>query len=155
MEQIAVPALTGLGLRLVELDLSGRRKPKVKVVISKRGGVTMDDCEKASRAVAHEFDRLDPLPGSYLLEVTSPGTDRPLVTAEDFADQCGRVVRMELEPETPVAEAAVPAQTAELLTVTGKILEASGGMLKIEPSSGGVLELKLERVRSARMVLPW
>lgn len=59
-----------------------------------QGGVTLADCQAVSREVSALLDVADPIPHSYVLEVSSPGLDRPLVKPGDFARFAGRVVRI-------------------------------------------------------------
>lgn len=54
------------------------------VVIDKDGGVTIDDCEKMHRAIDEPLDELDPIDCSYILNVSSPGLDRPLKLERDY-----------------------------------------------------------------------
>jgi ribosome maturation factor RimP len=59
-------------------------------------GITLDDCEKVSRAVSETLDASDPIPGRYTLEVSSPGLDRVLRTREHFERFAGERVRLEM-----------------------------------------------------------
>jgi ribosome maturation factor RimP len=56
--------------------------------------VTLEDCQKASRAVSAALDVEDIVPARYSLEVSSPGLDRPLKTAEDFTRFAGELARV-------------------------------------------------------------
>lgn len=57
-------------------------------------GVTIDQCESASRELSALLDVDDPIPGHYVLEVSSPGLDRPLFSAEQFSRACGSEVKL-------------------------------------------------------------
>ncbi|HKQ31230.1 MAG TPA: ribosome maturation factor RimP, partial [Burkholderiales bacterium] len=59
-------------------------------------GITADDCADVSRQLSALFDVEDPLPGSYILEVSSPGLDRPLVRLEDFRKRVGEMIKIKL-----------------------------------------------------------
>jgi ribosome maturation factor RimP len=59
-------------------------------------GITLDDCERVSRAVSELLDADDPIQGHYTLEVSSPGLERPLRSAEHFARFVGEDVFVEL-----------------------------------------------------------
>jgi ribosome maturation factor RimP len=76
------PIVAGAGFELDELDVrAAGRRHTVKVVVDSDTGVGLDDIAKLSRAAAAELDRHEHLiGGSYTLEVTSPGVDRPLTT---------------------------------------------------------------------------
>ena len=58
--------------------------------------VSTDDCEKVSRFLSEELDRLDPIEQNYYLEVSSPGLDRELIKEKDFIRFCGRLVDISL-----------------------------------------------------------
>ncbi len=81
----------GLELVLVEF-VKGPRGNTLRLVIDKEGGVTLDDCSRLSRVVSDLLDVHDPVPGSYNLEVSSPGINRPLVNAEDYERFSGQKV---------------------------------------------------------------
>ncbi len=81
----------GLELVLVEF-VKGPRGNTLRLVIDKEGGVTLDDCSRLSRVVSDLLDVHDPVPGSYNLEVSSPGINRPLVKAEDYERFSGQKV---------------------------------------------------------------
>ncbi len=81
----------GLELVLVEF-VKGPRGNILRLVIDKQGGVTLDDCSRLSRVVSDLLDVHDPVPGSYNLEVSSPGINRPLVKAEDYERFSGQKV---------------------------------------------------------------
>lgn len=95
VEDLARPIVEAMGLELVEVEWvreGGRRF--LRLYIDREGGVTLDDCEAVSRSVEAELDRLDPIPGSYYLEVSSPGLERPLKRDADFVRFAGRKVRV-------------------------------------------------------------
>jgi len=66
----------------------------LRVFIDKDGGVGLDDCEKVSRRLSSRLDEVDPIPGSYSLEVSSPGLERPLTRDEHFTRFAGRLVHI-------------------------------------------------------------
>ena len=69
----------------------------VKVFIDRQGGVTLEDCERAHRALSPALDVADPFPHAYTLEVSSPGLDRPLRRAEDYRRLRGKRVSLKLK----------------------------------------------------------
>jgi ribosome maturation factor RimP len=83
---VVAGALDLTGIELVDVELSGQAgRPLVRVFIDKDGGVSHADCARITRLLGEHFDA-DPSIGleSYVLEVSSPGIDRPLVKAADF-----------------------------------------------------------------------
>jgi ribosome maturation factor RimP len=91
------PVVEELGYGLWELECSpGRGNGFVRLYIDAEAGITVDDCERVSRAVSEVLDAEDPVAGQYTLEVSSPGLDRPLRTAAHFAGFVGATVFVEL-----------------------------------------------------------
>ena len=91
------PSLGHLGIDVVDVHWSGRGHGAVlRVVIDREGGVTLDDCERASNAASAVLDAYDPIDASYRLEVSSPGAERPIRTADDWRNAIGRRVNARL-----------------------------------------------------------
>jgi len=93
IRELIEPAIDSMGVELDDMEL-GRMKGKIllRVYIEKQGGVSIDDCEKVSREIATVLDVEDPVPGAYVLEVSSPGLDRPLRKPRDFIRFSGKKV---------------------------------------------------------------
>jgi ribosome maturation factor RimP len=95
VKEVIDPVIRDMGLALDYLELSQMRKRfLLKVFIEKKGGITLDDCEKVSREIEAVLDVEDPIPYSYTLEVSSPGLDRPLRNPADFKRFTGKMVRV-------------------------------------------------------------
>ncbi len=92
---LAEPLATKQGLTLIDVEFhSGRRRSILRCVLDKPSGVTLDDCERFHRALGALLDEADPVPGSYVLEVSSPGAERSLKTEREFRLFVGRAVRL-------------------------------------------------------------
>ena len=92
---IAEPVLENMGYRLVRVRMFGRT---LQVMAERAdGSMSIDDCETVSRALSPVLDVEDPIASAYMLEVSSPGIDRPLVRGEDFERWQGHEVKVELE----------------------------------------------------------
>ncbi|MEW6363405.1 MAG: ribosome maturation factor RimP [Acidobacteriota bacterium] len=79
------------GMEVVEVRF---RRSTLQVFIHREGGVSLADCETVSRVLSVALDVEDCIPFRYTLEVSSPGVDRPLKTARDFARVIGRRIRL-------------------------------------------------------------
>ena len=91
------PVLESGGFRLVRVTVTGREGKTVQVMAERPDGtMTIGDCEAASRELSPVLDVHDPVAGSYRLEVSSPGIDRPLVRPSDFDDWSGYEAKIEL-----------------------------------------------------------
>ena len=91
--EIIEPLLQMQGFELVELQLQQRQRQwLVRVFADAEGGISLEDCQRLSRDIGQAFDMENLLTTSYVLEVSSPGLDRPLRTARDFQRQRQRMV---------------------------------------------------------------
>lgn len=88
--------VAALGYELVDLDLRTGASGLLRLFIDAPDGVTLDDCEKVSRQIGALLDVEDPIPGSYVLEVSSPGVDRRLRTAGHFRRFVNEEVKIQL-----------------------------------------------------------
>jgi ribosome maturation factor RimP len=92
------PALQDRGFRLVRVAITGQDGNTVQVMAERADGtLTIEDCEAISREISPLLDVHDPITGSYRLEVSSPGIDRPLVRPSDFEDWAGYEAKIELK----------------------------------------------------------
>jgi ribosome maturation factor RimP len=97
LEQLLNPAVEASGYRLVRLRVSGGQRKTVQVMAERPDGhMGVDDCATLSRALSEVLEAADPFDGEYVLEVSSPGIDRPLTRAQDFARFAGHEARIEL-----------------------------------------------------------
>jgi ribosome maturation factor RimP len=95
---IVAPTIEGLGFELVRLRLMGGRRSTLQIMAERPdGGIEVDDCAKISRAVSAVLDVEDPISGEYVLEVSSPGIDRPLTRLKDFERWEGYEARVETD----------------------------------------------------------
>lgn len=91
------PAVERLGYELSDLEVKlGGRDGVVRLFIDKPEGVGLEDCETVSRQVSALLDVEDPLPGHYVLEVSSPGLDRRLTKVAHFQRFMGEDIRVTL-----------------------------------------------------------
>ena len=100
IEEISSQFLAANGLELYNSEfVKEGRDWFLRVYIDKVDSkiyVSTDDCEKVSRFLSEELDRLDPIPQNYYLEVSSPGMDRVLLRDKDFARFTGEIVDVNL-----------------------------------------------------------
>jgi len=94
--ELLEPAVGAMGYELADIDAHLGRRGLLRLFIDREGGVTVDDCQRVSEQVSALLDVEDPLPGSYVLEVSSPGFDRRLRKREHFERFAGERARVEL-----------------------------------------------------------
>jgi ribosome maturation factor RimP len=89
------PTLAQCGVELFDAQWDGRTEPRtLRLVIDSASGVSLDDCERVSNAVAVLLDVHDPIPEAYLLEVSSPGAERALRDLDDWRRHVGQRVNV-------------------------------------------------------------
>jgi ribosome maturation factor RimP len=85
LADIVGPVIEGLGFELVRIRLMGGRTRTLQIMADRpEGGIEVDDCATISTAVSAVLDVEDPVEENYILEVSSPGIDRPLTRLKDF-----------------------------------------------------------------------
>lgn len=84
------PRALSEGIEIVTIEVVGAKKsPTIRVYIDTENGVSFDELSSAQAWMGDLMDEIDPFPGAYTLEVSSPGIDRPLRTREHFARFAG------------------------------------------------------------------
>jgi ribosome maturation factor RimP len=131
------------GLTLVDVELKeGRGSRLLRVYIDKPEGISHADCELVSEQLSAMLDVEDPFPGSYTLEVSSPGLDRKLVKASDFAHFAGRKARVVVRE--PVDDQKV---------LEGRLAGFEAGRVRLDLGEAGLKELELANIQKARLVV--
>jgi len=95
---VVTPIVEELSLELVECLVKARRGNVTISILADRprGGITIDECTAVNKAVCRQLEEDDFIAENYLVEVASPGIDRPLVTHKDFLRVVGYEVRCHL-----------------------------------------------------------
>lgn len=113
----------GLVLETVTVRSAGKRR-QVTVTVDLPdgpGGVGSDALAEVSRAISEALDEVDLLPGAYVLEVSTPGTDRPLTEPRHYRRAVGRLVRL---------------RTRSGARLTGRLVDADGAGVALLPGEG-------------------
>ncbi|MES2916621.1 MAG: ribosome maturation factor RimP [Pseudomonadota bacterium] len=96
LADIVGPVIEGLGFELVRIRLMGGKTRILQIMADRPdGGIGVDECGDISTAVSAVLDVEDPLEDNYVLEVSSPGIDRPLTRLKDFEMWKGWEARIE------------------------------------------------------------
>src|SRR5215469_18176689 len=97
LEPIITPAIEAAGFRLVRLRIMGGKLKTLQIMAERPDGtMNVDDCAELSRALSDFLEHEDPIEGEYVLEVSSPGIDRPLTRITDYARWAGHEAKLEL-----------------------------------------------------------
>ena len=143
IEHLVNTPLKAEGFEIVRVILSGERRPKLQIMVERADGraVSIDDCAQASRLVSAVLDVEDPLSGPYVLEVSSPGIDRPLTRLGDFKSFAGFEARGELR---------VP--LAGRRRFRGRLLGVDHDRIRLETEREEI-ELSFDDIQKAKLVL--
>lgn len=148
-EPIVVHELDSMGYDLVELRRGGSRsRPVLEIRIDRRDGskVTIEDCARASRALEARLEAGALVSEQYVLEVSSPGADRPLRTVADWRRFIGRQA-------TVTSEAlAGGKQEVEILGLEG---EDNASVVHVRDSKGREAHIPLTEIKQARLAFHW
>ncbi len=141
---IIEPSLEAMGYRVVRVQQTGgQHRPTLQVMAERldETAMTVDDCAGISRSVSALLDVADPIAGAYMLEVSSPGIDRPLVRPEDYDRFAGFEARIELSRPFDGRK-----------RFRGRLVGRDGDDVRLLAETGEV-RLPLGAVASAKLVL--
>ncbi len=135
-----VAASTGTEVVLVEIKGGGNRSV-VRAYIDQPGGVSLNDCERFSKSLSVLLDVDDLIPSSYILEVSSPGIDRPLVKKADFERFLGK--RAKVRTRVPIAGQR---------NFKGSIIDIKDDRVGLEVAPGKQVEISLADIEKANLL---
>lgn len=126
------------------VDLEYRRESHgwvLRIYVDKVGGVSVEDCAYISEKISKELDIKDPIPHSYILEVSSPGLDRPLRNKRDFERHLGEKVEITLIKEMEGRR-----------KLEGKIYRADDDSVTLE-IEGTLISIPLNNIKKAMLIV--
>lgn len=137
---LVAPVLERMSLRLYDVDQPG---PTLRVMVDRDGGVDIDTLAEVTREISRLLDSQEPVAGSYTLEVSSPGLERPLRTPAHFEGAVGEQVKVKLFPGRDGDRRC-----------EGTLVAASGDSFTVE-SAEGSRTIGLADVAKAHTVFDW
>jgi ribosome maturation factor RimP len=142
LEPILEPVVEAAGFRLVRLRIMGGKTKTLQIMAERAdGSMNVEDCAELSRALSEFLEQEDVVEGDYLLEVSSPGIDRPLTRLGDFARWSGHEAKLEL---------SVPIDGRKRFR--GLLLGLDGSDVAID-TGGSRLTLPFRTIAEAKLVL--
>jgi ribosome maturation factor RimP len=151
LQDIVIAELEPLGLELFELKSSGSKgRPVIDVRIERidQQPITVDDCARASRAIEAKLDEGNVLGSKYVLEVSSPGIERPLRHAADWRRFIGHDAVMTVD-----AEGA--GLTSREIRIAGVEGDEGKETVVVEDAKGNAQRVPLAVVKKARLAFNW
>jgi ribosome maturation factor RimP len=150
LNRLIEPEVESLGYELVRVVMTGGGSDPTLQIMAERPDtrqLTLSDCEKISRRLSERLDELeaqgvDPIPGGYRLEVSSPGIDRPLTRPKDYTDWAGHEARISLaEPRDGRKQ------------YSGTIEGIDGDTVRLLGKDGKTYEVPFSTISSAKLLL--
>jgi ribosome maturation factor RimP len=140
---IIEPSLTAMGYRVVRVAFLGARRATLQIMAERLddAAMTVDDCTAISRSVSALLDVADPIAGAYMLEVSSPGIDRPLTRPEDYDRFAGFEAKIELGQPVDGRK-----------RFRGRILGRADDLVRLHDDSGEV-HLPIAGIAKAKLVI--
>ena len=136
------PTLEGNGIELVDVEYKKTGKTWVlRVFIDKNQGVTVYDCQELSREIEDLIEIHELIDGHYVLEVSSPGLDRPLKKAADFLRNKGK--RIQIKTYSPINNKKENA---------GTVIDFVNGTLFLEDKKN-ILKISLTEIAQAKLII--
>jgi ribosome maturation factor RimP len=150
LTQVIEPETEALGFELVRVKLAGPDGDRTLQVMAEdpaTGQLVVDQCMALSRRISDRIDAIEEageelVRGAYNLEVSSPGIDRPLTRAKDFANWAGHEVNVALDE-----------QAGDHRRLRGELAGIEGGIVIVEDRKAGRVEVPLAKISSAKLVL--
>lgn len=136
------PVAKSLGYDLIRVTYGGGRRPTLQIMAEREDGtMSVDDCARLSREVSMVLDVEDPLKAEYLLEVSSPGIDRPLTRRKDFERWMGFDAKVELDE-------AIESRRR----FRGKLVGLEGDVLTMDVD-GEDMTLPFQHIQKAKLIM--
>lgn len=148
LEDIVRQEVEALGLELFDIRVTGARsRPVLDVRIERpdREAITVDECARVSRAIEAKLDERALVGEKYVLEVSSPGVERPLRNAKDWARYTGEWAAVTSDDLGGSRD----------LVIRGIEGEAGNEVLNLEDAKGAAFRIPLAGVKKARLVFHW
>ena len=148
LRELIEPVVETSGFELVRVALHDGTPPTLQVMLEDpaTGQIQVDDCARVSRRLSAMLDEADPIESDYLLEVSSPGIDRPLTRRKDYLRFAGYDARVELAEARPV-------DGASRKRFQGLLLGLEGEDVRLRVEGLGELLLPLAGIASAKLLL--
>jgi ribosome maturation factor RimP len=140
--RLAEEVAASIGLEVVLVEVKGdENRSVVRAYIDQPSGISLDDCERFSKRLSVVLDVEDWIPFSYILEVSSPGVNRPLVKETDFRRFAGKEAKVRTR---------VPCEGQR--NFKGKIVDVTEGRLELEIGPGKKVAIALTDIEKANLI---
>jgi ribosome maturation factor RimP len=141
VSQLVEPVVHEFGMEIVDVEFRPERGRWIlRVFIDKEGGITVDDCASVSRELGDLIEAEDIIDYPYVLEISSPGLNRPLRKESDFIRAIGKMVRLKMS--RPINRRR---------NFTGRLANVREGVISLLVDENNLVELPLKEIDKARL----
>jgi ribosome maturation factor RimP len=141
IKDIALPIATANEVELIEVKILGSlNQPNVRVFIDKESGITHADCAAVSMQLSERLDENDFISEAYILEVSSLGVERPLLSLKDFERFTGNLAKVKLK-----------ASINKQKQLRGKIVGVENEMVIFDDKVHGTVKFEFDRIAKANL----
>lgn len=141
VRDLVAPLVDAAGLDLYDLELAGGT---LRILVDRDGGADIDVISALTRAVSHALDEHDPIAGSYMLEVSTPGLERPLRTPAHYARAIGATVKVKTRPGVEGDR-----------RVEGTVTAADDVAVTVRDAAGAERAVRYDDIERARTTFEW
>ncbi len=143
IQAVVEPILADREIELVELTCRSQGGAvAIRLLVDGVGGVTLQQCAQANQLIGQALEASDAIEGSYTIEVSSPGLDRPLTTTRDFERAIGEQVELQLGPGAPSGQ------------LQGMVLAVQAEAIVVKTPAGNVT-VPRSQIRIAKKAIRW
>jgi ribosome maturation factor RimP len=141
ISHLVEPVVQEFGMEMVDVEFRTERGRWIlRVFIDKEGGITVDDCASVSRELGDLIEAEDIIDYPYVLEISSPGLNRPLRKESDFIRSIGKMVRLKMS--RPINRRR---------NFTGRLANVREGVISLLVDENNLVELPLREIDKARV----
>lgn len=145
IQNLIEPALGSMGYDLVKVELVGSAgRPTLQIFAERhdKERIGTDDCSEISKTVSALLDVEDPISSAYMLEISSPGMDRPLIKLADYVRFKGHNVKLE-----------APFVIEDRKRYSGDIIDIKDDVIFIQDDEEQIFEIPFNKIEKAKLVL--
>jgi ribosome maturation factor RimP len=133
---------------VVDIEVGGNAgMRKISILVDSDKGITIEECSKISRSVGHEIEEKNIIDSAYLLEVSSPGVDRPLKSKREYLKNKGRKLAVTLN-DSKIIEGTLEEVKDDALIIAAGIKKPGTKKVEIKP-----LEIPFKEIKKSNVIV--
>jgi ribosome maturation factor RimP len=144
IEELALPILASIGAFLIDIQIVPNAKRSIiQIFIDTDNGITIDQCAEISRNLGSAIDLQNIVTGSYVLQVSSPGLEKPLRLLRQFQKNVGRNYKVRFRKDSAISE------------IRGRLSSVDGERLTFDLGKNETIDIQFKEIIETTEQLPW